>query len=129
MQRKVNYNDMELKDTILLLLMVAVLLFSVIYTLVKIMQIRAMTSNDKLDVNEVVRVGKTDKKPVLKDYDPSGEDSGFAQWLRPQMNSFTTLYHLWMNTWIPQPLRKGRRNWPSSCRTLDMTCINSLESK
>lgn len=78
MQRKVNYNDMELKDTILLLLMVAVLLFSVIYTLVKIMQIRAMTSNDKLDVNEVVRVGKTDKKPVLKDYDPSGEDSGFA---------------------------------------------------
>ena len=65
MQRKVNYNDMELKDTILLLLMVAVLLFSVIYTLVKIMQIRAMTSNYKLDVNEVVRVGKTDKNPVL----------------------------------------------------------------
>ena len=78
---------MELKDTILLLMMVAVLLFSVIYTVVKLKEIRHLKSMSKMDVNDVVRVGKTQKREAPKDFDQSGEESGFAP-LEPSANEF-----------------------------------------
>lgn len=65
------------KDSIFILVALALLATSIVYTLIKARTYKRTHQEGGCDRNKVVKVSKAGERPAPKDYDPADEESGF----------------------------------------------------
>lgn len=78
MRRKVKFNIMVNKDTIFILVVLALLVTSLTYSAVKVRKLKKSSQSGNDIRSKVVKVKKAGERPAPKDYDPSEEESGFT---------------------------------------------------
>ena len=78
MRRKVKFNIMVNKDTIFILVVLALLVTSLTYSAVKVRKLKKSSQSGINIRSKVVKVKKAGERPAPKDYDPSEEESGFT---------------------------------------------------
>ena len=78
MRRKVKFNIMVNKDTIFILVVLALLVTSLTYSAVKVRKLKKSSQSGSDIRSKVVQVKKAGERPAPKDYDPSEEESGFT---------------------------------------------------
>lgn len=78
LRRKVNFNIMVNKDTILILMALALLATSLAYSAIKVRKLNKSSQSGRDIKDKVVKVKKAGERPAPKDYDPTDEESGFA---------------------------------------------------
>ena len=66
------------KDSILILVALALLATSVLYSAVKVRRQKKSQQKGREDSDQIVKVRKAGERPAPKDYDPSDEESGFS---------------------------------------------------
>ena len=78
LRRKVNFNIMVNKDTIFILVALALLATSLTYSAIKVRKLKKSAQSGTDIRGKVVKVKKAGERPAPKDYDPTDEESGFA---------------------------------------------------
>ena len=78
MRRKVNFNIMVNKDSILILAALALLVSSVLYSAIKVRMQKKSQLTGHVDSDRIVKVIKAGDRPAPKGYDPSDEERGFT---------------------------------------------------
>ena len=78
MRRKVKFNIMVNKDTIFILVVLALLVTSLTYSAVKVRKLKKSSQSGNDIRSKVIKVKKAGERPAPKDYDPSEEESGFT---------------------------------------------------
>ena len=66
------------KDTILILMALALLATSLAYSAIKVRKLNKSSQSGRDIKDKVVKVKKAGERPAPKDYDPTDEESGFA---------------------------------------------------
>ena len=66
------------KDSILILVALALLVSSVLYSAIKVRIQKKSQQTGHVDSDRIVKVSKAGDRPAPKDYDPSDEESGFT---------------------------------------------------
>ena len=78
LRRKVNFNIMVNKDTILIMVVLALLVTSLTYSAIKVRKLNKSSQSGRDIRDKVVKVKKAGERPAPKDYDPTDEQSGFT---------------------------------------------------
>ena len=66
------------KDTIFILVVLALLVTSLTYSAVKVRKLKKSSQSGNDIRSKVIKVKKAGERPAPKDYDPSEEESGFT---------------------------------------------------
>ena len=66
------------KDSILILVALALLATSVLYSAVKVRRQKKSQQKGREDSDRIVKVRNAGERPAPKDYDPSDEETGFS---------------------------------------------------
>ena len=66
------------KDSILILVALALLATSVLYSAVKVRRQKKSQQKGREDSDRIVKVRKAGERPAPKDFDPSDEETGFT---------------------------------------------------